>query len=584
MSDRPTDPPPSPEATDLASLLSAEAAEKAAQFEAEGRLKRARETRARAPKTDFATLSKDLPAPVKRPLHRTITDFLLLGFAPTLVFVMVTSVVMFLLDVRYVYTEVNDLNLRWVAFFFLVGIVALNRLVARDGQEESMLYAMGLAAAIGLYTVATTTMYEMGSVVRGFLSSPVPATLFNMTLVAFLWWMTNRLTHECCVDENPTAGEIGILTGTLRKFAWGVRTRARDADTPPTPDVYDPIEGWKPKAKKLGDPKDFDERMPRRHPGMSIFYFSVPVLAIFALGQRVVMHGGDPMIMAGHFYIGVYTVSALLLLMMTSLSGLRAYFRARFVTIPSGLAPFWLGLGIALVAVITIGATALPLPSLPRMAIITSHQTDFWTQNSTFRLAPVAATPVEILEQARFMHYAGRAVLVMLGLFLAYGTLRTLGFFAAEATRNPRRYPPAVKRALQRADRVLERLGQLPRLPRINRRPRISREIALSARYRNPLSEPAAASRSTAELVAYTYDALCALAQDLGTPRSPSQTPYEFMEAFPAPLQSLRDEAFELTRLLVQADYAGQPLDDRDRDRLRAFWITYNRVRARFVR
>ena len=49
------------------------------------------------------------------------------------------------------------------------------------------------------------------------MNSPWLATFFNMTIVVLVWWTTNRLTHECCVDSNPTAGDIGVLTGTARR-------------------------------------------------------------------------------------------------------------------------------------------------------------------------------------------------------------------------------------------------------------------------------------------------------------------------------------------------------------------------------
>ncbi len=62
-----------------------------------------------------------------------------------MILIMVASVVFFLLDVRFVYTEVHDLNLRVVAFCFILGVVALNRLIARDGKDESIMYIIGLA-------------------------------------------------------------------------------------------------------------------------------------------------------------------------------------------------------------------------------------------------------------------------------------------------------------------------------------------------------------------------------------------------------------------------------------------------------
>ena len=72
-------------------------------------------------------------------------DWLVDGLTPCLIFFLVLPVLLFLLDVRYIYTEVHDANLRWVTLCYLVGIVGINRLVARDGTEESfLLYAAAL--------------------------------------------------------------------------------------------------------------------------------------------------------------------------------------------------------------------------------------------------------------------------------------------------------------------------------------------------------------------------------------------------------------------------------------------------------
>ena len=84
--------------------------------------------------------------------------------------------------------------------------------------------------------------------------------------------------------------------------------------------------------------------------------------------------------------------------------------------------------------------------------------------------------------------------------------------------------------------------------------------------------------------VAESYDALCALAEDLGVPRRIDQTPYEFLRAFPRELRGLRREARELTDMYVRSAYSEEPLDDKALDRLRKFWMSYERVRARYIR
>jgi len=551
------------------------------------------------PRTDFQSLAGPKYGQVKYRQRRTWTDWLIEVLTPLMIFIMVYSVIFFLLDVRYVYTEVNDVNLRFVVFCFVMGVVALNRLIARDGSGESMLYMGGLALAIGFYTFATTGAYDMGSVARNFMNdNAYLATAFNMCIVAFVWWLVNRLTHECCVDENRTAGDVGILTGTARRIQSALKgepeplpkKKARRSAEDIAPmyelEAFDPLDGYKPKAKPPVVPRGTTaDRLAKRHPGMSIFYFSVPVMFIFAVGLRVVQHGGPAMVLAGQFYMGVYTVTALSLLLLTSLGGVREYFRARKVDIPAGIGVFWVGLGIVMIAVVLVGAAQLPKPSLPAMAAVDQHQIDFWSRTSTFKLSAVSATPVELLQQSKFMERVGQAVLVVLALFLAYSALKSLGSVAAWVGRHRYRFPRFVVRFFDLLDRVLAHLTQVPHLPKRKPRVRIQRDIATSTRYSSSLGDPASAGRMTVQdHIQHAYNALCALAYDLGVPRQIGQTPYEFLNAFPRELHGLHEEAEDLTRLYVIAAYSPDAMDDRVLDRLRKFWITYGRVRNRVVR
>ncbi|MBI5095328.1 MAG: DUF4129 domain-containing protein [Candidatus Hydrogenedentes bacterium] len=535
---------------------------------------------------------------------RSLTDWLLDALTPLMIFIMVTSVIFFLLDVRFVYTEVHDANLRWVAFSFILGVVALNRLIAREGTQESFLYFVALAGAIGMYTLATTNAYDVGSVASNFMNRPWIATGFNMCIVAFIWWLTNRLTHECCVDDNPLAGDMGILTGTARKFQESLRAKPAEQVSAASKESL-----WVPKKKapvismnviEAVDPLDYDPNrwkpkgpaaveapvrpLPKRHPGISVFYFSIPVMFIFAVGLRVVQNGGEGFVSAGKFYMGLYTVCALALLNLTSLAQLREYFRARKTPIPGMIGVFWIGLGAVMVAVVLFGATALPMPSLPPAAYVQEHQYDPWARGSTFQLNSVAAPAVQIIEETRFMERVGQGVLVVLGLFLAYGALRALGVVAISVARRRDLYPQWVTRLFGALDRFLQRITQLPAMPHLERRRRVSRDVATSVQYRNPMGDPARAGRMTvADNVEFAYSALCALARDLGVPRHDDQTPFEFIRSFPRELDSLRDEAYELTNLYVIAAYSPERLDDRITDRLRKFWLTYERARNRVI-
>lgn len=548
-------------------------------------------------RTDFQSIKGEI-GQVRPTQFRTWTDWLLDGVTPCMIYLMVASVVFFLLDVRYVYTEVGHYYLRMVAFFFLMGVVALNRLVARDGSEESLLYIGFFGGVVVMYTFTSPDLYPRDGSKGGLLEDPASFAGFNFVVMAFLWWLVNRLTHECCVDENLAAGNIGILTGTARKFQRALRrdptlseNRKKKADPVLMPmmelEPFDPREGYRTKqSPETPAQGSLSDRLAKRHPGMSVFYFSVPVMFIFAAGLPVVRQGGAEMVFRGQCYMIAYTVSALMLLMLTSLGGLRAHFRVRKIRIPGTIGWFWIGLGTVMVAFVVVGALQLPMPELPAMARVTEHQTDFWTRDSTFQLADpdAAAEPGAILRQSRFTRVVGRGVLAVFTVFLGYAALKGLAAFAAAVGRRRDRFPRFVVRFFNALDALLTRLTRLPTLPKRHRRVRVQRSIATSTAFRNSLGDAIRAGMPIEQHVEYAYSALCALALDVGVPRRVDQTPSEFIAAFPAALNVLRPHAEELTRLYELAAYSPIPMEERTADRLRKFWIAYNQVRNHIVR
>lgn len=553
--------------------------------------------------SDFESLHAALPDDPKQYQYRTATDFLIDFLTPLMILLMVYSIIFFLLDVRYIYSEVHDKNLRFLAGFFVLGIVAVNRVVATDNTGESYMYVMALGAVMAFYTFVTTSAYDVGSVARNFLNNPYQATMFNMVLVVFMWWLVNRLMYECIIDENKSAGDVGILTGSARKMYAAIQ---RGEEKPPKKKLprrrpkdhilesieiepFDPLE-WKPeeivRKAKIGEAPS--KRLSKKHPGISILYFSLPVMAIFALGLPVLMQGGERMMLLGNFYVAIYTVTALSLLMLTSLGGLREYFRSRRVHFPRAIGVFWVSLGSIMIAAVSIAAFQLPLPSLPPIAYVDEHQTDFWTQGSTFKLKSIGLSAGQMVASSKALDRIGQTVLVIFGLFIAYGVLRFVGNRAAQIARRRDRYPEFVVRFFDRLDKLLLRYLRLPTLPRIpglGRRKRISRDVATCVHINNPMTGQGTGSgEDVAEYVAISYDALCALAYDLGVPRKTGDTPYEFIHSFPKELKSLKAEALELTELYVRSAYSPTPLDDSTFDRLRTFWMAYEKVRRGMLR
>lgn len=614
---------------------------------------------ANLPSYDFLSLSGKGQNRKKPPVPLSFADYFIDFLTPTLIFVMMLSLILYLLDVRFIFTEQDDLRLRGVSIFFVLGVVALNRLVARDGKEQSMVYILLMLMVVTLFTLATSK--NSGSYVPGMMDQAWIDLFFNLCVVGFFWWVTNRLTQECCVDKSSASGEVGIVQGTIlsamrtRDNMRNLPAQVKDVvnrkteETPyiltDTVEAYDPLERDQAAAMALADamtqaekPKTWSDRLPQSHPGVSIFYVSLPVLAVFALGYPVLRNGGPSMTNVAYFFVGVYTLAALGLLMLTSLRGLRGYCQERGVPIPPGVSWFWMGFGILMVALVLLGGFLGPTTGAPETFRVGPREIDMnarhvegWdyreyeSSTNTQQPAPQdpdlaadieseetgpgkspkntpgAENPGEggssgkadqstggsntdgtvsspLMQMMEASPVVGYAVLIVLAVGGACVVIVGLLFLArAIGSGNKNKRPGAMSR-LRKFFEGLFAMAQVPGM-----RPwqvRMSRELSASAAFRNPMDSPL----PLRDKVVYSYDALCALAQDVGQPRDPDRTPHEFMAEFPERLQALRETAEDLTRLYVIAEYSNLEIQPQVQDRLRKFWMRYDSLRGAVLR
>ncbi|MFP6583386.1 MAG: DUF4129 domain-containing protein, partial [Candidatus Hydrogenedentota bacterium] len=113
---------------------------------------------------------------------------------------------------------------------------------------------------------------------------------------------------------------------------------------------------------------------------------------------------------------------------------------------------------------------------------------------------------------------------------------------------------------------------------------RVRKGVAQSIDFKSTMRGEGDASRTEVEsYVAHAYDAMCALAYDMGVAKKDDQTPYEFVEAFPKELKGLKQEAKLLTDLYVRAAYSQLEMDPHSLDQIRRFWVRYDQVRRKLV-
>jgi len=578
--------------------------------------------------TDLNKLRDELGGIYKAEQRLTLTDHLVDIITPFMIFFMVLSLVWYLLDVRYIFTETSDGLFRIVAFCLVMGVVALNRLIAQSHSNESSMYVFGLVGVTAGFTIMISMVD--GSVAKGVMDSgdelaregggwdfALLPLIFNGVVVTFLWWLANRLTHECCVDENYSAGDIGIMTGTLQNLKKAIEPIKKAPDLPAElkkqvsavaketfekkekrpvieqteVNAFDPLD-WKDPDKEQEieiEVASTASRLNKRHPGISIFYFSIPAMIVFAMGLPVLRQGGRYFELKGHFFVAIFTISALSLLMLSSLGGLRAYFRIRKVRFPAKIGVFWVGLGAFMILIVLLGAVNSPMPQMPAMAHVEEHETDYWSKNSRFELAGQKSGIVGVVkavDQSNAIQYLSVAVLAGCILFGMYGATRGILIVAGNIGQNRHEYPRWIVRFFEKLDQALQKVSSLPALPggkilRVKIHPARSQ----SYQFENPMKgEAGKGDRERAEAyIAYAYDAMCALAYDMGVPRKKDQTPYEFLKEFPREMKPILEEAEELTHIYVKSAYSNFKLDDRVLDRVRKFWIAFDALRKKYT-
>lgn len=554
------------------------------------------EKSAKKQNTDFHKINKELDQD-RRPVfqRRTITDNLIDALTPLMIFFMVLSVTWYLIDVRSIF-ENEHVAMRWVSFFLVMGVTALNRLVNTTETKDHIIYVTSLFMVTAVFSVGSSPMVD------GVVTSFFGTVITNLVVVGFLWWITNTLMHECCLDENETAGDIGILTGTLKKIQKSIKADPNIPKQDVTPsirpkghllepattiDAIDPHDFKGPEKKAA--PKTYipaTKRLTKRHPGISIFYFAAFTFLIFALGLPVLRQGGEFFVLRGHLYVGIYTTASLTLLMLTALSGLRQYFRSRNVTFPRTIGIFWLSLGSVMIIAVLLGAIAPPMPTLPGMFHVDQRAADVYSQNSAsdIQAGPIT-TAAQAAESSQILQQLGTIVIICFLLLILFAAFRTVGLFAASVGRNRDYYPQFIIDFFNKLDAFFIKYMRLPKLPKPKRLLHIKKGMAQSNQFHSQLSgQGSAEAEQTRQYLAHAYDALCALAYDLGAPKNDDQTPYEFIESFPEELKAIKKEARILTDLYVQAAYSEQPLQKNTLDQLRHFWFAYDKLKARYIR
>jgi hypothetical protein len=272
----------------------------------------------------------------------TLLDYLVAAIEPALIIIMVGSLMFFLLDLFYdgLYLE----RLRWILFWFVLGIVLITRISMQIGSSLAMGYGVALGGAVAV----------VASMLAGF----QPLLLVIMGVV---WWATHKLTFDCTLmDEDQDAG-VGLLQGSV----LDKETVSGESAAPPAAahdsaamdaSLLPQHPWWKP-----GEGSSKDARRPHA-PGTWLIYFTLASLPFFGFGQWFVPAVEEERRAGLFMYFLAYIASGMGLLLATSFLNLRRYLRQRRVTMPAAMTATWLTTGGGIIVGLTVLAAILPFP------------------------------------------------------------------------------------------------------------------------------------------------------------------------------------------------------------------------------
>jgi hypothetical protein len=274
----------------------------------------------------------------------TLVDYLVAAIEPALIIIMVGSLMFFLLDIWYPGPFLE--RLRWILFWFVLGIVLITRVSMQIGSSLAMGYGVALGGAVAL----------VASVLAGF--HP-----FLLVILGVVWWATHKLTFDCTLlDEDQDAG-VGLLQQSGLDPSALADPVAPPTTTAPTDDPAAMDASLLPHRPwwKLGQGDSDAARRPHA-PGVWLVYFTLASLPLFGLGQWFVPAVEEERRAGLFLYFLAYIASGMGLLLATSFLNLRRYLRRRSIRMPAAMTATWLSTGAILIAGLTALAAIVPLP------------------------------------------------------------------------------------------------------------------------------------------------------------------------------------------------------------------------------
>lgn len=263
---------------------------------------------------------------------------------PLCIWGLVCSLMLYLIQIRTYFIFGGAGRLRLAVVAFSGAVILLQRLSRRQGESLAIGYGFAVGGVITLFAIQHAFAYQTNT-------SWKLVFIVNMALFITLWWVTHQITSACSVDS---AEEVAKSTETGSFSDLGL------------PHPFLRLKSLKERIFHVQESKNaaetkLEDRLPTRHPGTVLLYFSMFAIPAFGLGFYLL--GGRPgnQLRLGVFLF-VYLWCVLALLFLSSLRQLSAYFEDRKVELPNVIGVTWLSMGFFIVTAGLVSAFLLPQP------------------------------------------------------------------------------------------------------------------------------------------------------------------------------------------------------------------------------
>lgn len=508
-----------------------------------------------------------------------LSRFLLAALLPLCIWGLMSSLLLHLIEIRSIFIQGGEGRLRLATLGFAAAIILLQRLASTEGKSMAKPYLVAIALAITAFALYNAFAFRLPI-------HPVIVFLVNEALFILLWWVGHVITRACAVDSPEAlraSAESGILSRRQRE-KQGLTESEREAK-------------W-------------SERLPPKHPGIVLLYFSLFAIPTFGLGVYFFnASGGESRVRLGAF-IFIYLWCAFALLCLSSLNQMRAYLEQREVSLPDLIGLTWLGLGLLLPTVLLVVAFLLPQPPSVAGSFVRDRMVSVYRGWETKHKLPggggaTKQDPIDyekvrerygdlskgddkhlaqvqrslgpagqkqrmtrlaefsrvskdgigkgfdfVLKTIFFLTVIGGifAILVTIGAFIKG---LSQGIASLQWARRKRRdaESPRRKRKRTKEEKLAATFGSFP----------------------NPFAAMLSESDGN-EVVRRVWEATLAFCADFGTPCPPEQTPLEFVETQPAAFAKFEEPARFIAQLFTYSEFSGQPVSESSMAELRAYW------------